>query len=158
MKTLGKTLGGIVILLFIVGIAVYFLFIRPGHKFIEQNKDQFRATAKLLIDCLENYQAVQCSIYLSDAANKAIPAPKLEMFANAIRSKLGKRVDGVLVDESIKWQKFAGTGGSSFSVSFQMKVIYEKDANVVESYRVINKGDSTFLIEFFKINSDKLLQ
>jgi hypothetical protein len=147
------------LVLLVVGAGSGYCFvIMPAAKYIEQNKDRFSTTAKLLIDCLENYRADQCSIYLSDAANKAIPAEKLTMLANAIKSKLGKRADGALVDNTIQWQKFAGPGGPSLSVSFQVKAVYEKDAVVTETYRLVQKGNSAFLVEFFHIGSDKFFQ
>jgi len=159
MKTLGKIVLWLVVIAAIAAGAFYFLVVRPGQQFVEDNKEVLLKTVANFEKCLVEGSAQVCRDKLmTEEAKKAAPAEGLTLLGAKIKTNLGKRLNVEPEEKSFTWKKYAGTGGYNFTINFTLKVAYEKDPNASETVSVMSHNGEPFLIQAWRINSNQMLK
>jgi hypothetical protein len=159
MKTFGKILLGLLGLAVIGAGAMYLIVIRPGQQFVEANKDLLLETVANFEKCLVEQPGQVCrDTLMTEDAKKTASAEGLSLLGAKIKTNLGKRLTVVPDEKSFTWNKYAGTAGFNFTISFNLKTAYEKDPNASETISIVSHNNEPFLISGYRINSNQMLK
>lgn len=149
-------------LIVIAGVAaggVYFFVARPTQQFVEDNKEALLKTVANFEKCLVEQPAQMCREKLmTEDGRKAASTEGVALLGAKIKANLGNRLTVEPDEKSFTWNKYAGTGEYNLTISFNLKVAYEKDAHATETVSVMSYNGEPFLIRSWRINSNEMLR
>ncbi len=156
LKIIGIMVAGLVV---IIGLMIVGLIL-PAVRESKEARPIVTEKANEFIDCLTKNDSNHCYEQMtSENFKSSVSSDQLKMLADKIKSALGNRLSGTIVDESFNFKTVKDTKESKKVTSIEILSIYDNDLSVRESYMFEQTENSKeYKLSGFHVTSAKLFK